>query len=127
MHGLYITGEESSPNLVYAVYKDVSVITKGMEADWRLAHLGECDAGLCLQHCIKTGTVAYACDPNTEKVEAERTKDQGHPWLHIRFEASLRYMRSCLKANQLTDQPQTNKQTCKQTKRCRRFSVFLLP
>lgn len=60
------------------------------------------------------GTVAYACDLNTEKVEAERTKDQGHPWLYSRLEASLGYI-EILFQSQPTNQPTPNKPTNPQT------------
>lgn len=39
----------------------------------------------------KQDMLPCACNPNTQEVEAGEPRAQGHPWLHIQFQASLGY------------------------------------
>ena len=41
--------------------------------------------------------MVHICHPSTWEMEAGGSGVQGHPWLHSEFEASLGYMRPCLK------------------------------
>lgn len=41
--------------------------------------------------------VIHICDPSTWEVKARGSEVQHQPWLHIDFEASLSYIRTCLK------------------------------
>lgn len=45
----------------------------------------------------KAGGAVHTCDPSTRGPEAGGSGVCSHPWLHIRFEASLGYMRPCQK------------------------------
>lgn len=45
----------------------------------------------------KTEHGAHACNPSTSKAEAGRSGVQNHPWLQSDFEASLDYMKYCIK------------------------------
>lgn len=51
--------------------------------------------------------MAPACNPRVSKVDRGASGGQGHIQLYSEFEASLGYMRPCLK----TEKPQTNKRT----------------
>lgn len=44
----------------------------------------------------KLGMVAYACNPNTRETKAEGRGAQRHPWLPVKFEASLGYHETLL-------------------------------
>lgn len=45
----------------------------------------------------ESGMRLYTCNPSTQQMEARGSGVQGHPWLHIDFEASLGYLSICLK------------------------------
>lgn len=45
----------------------------------------------------EAGMRLYTCNPSTQQMEARGSGVQGHPWLHIDFEASLGYLSICLK------------------------------
>lgn len=52
--------------------------------------------------------VVQTCNPNLWEVEAEASRNQGHPWLYSELAVSLSYSRPCLQTNK-----QANKQTDK--------------
>jgi hypothetical protein len=49
------------------------------------------------QHCTKCGHGGQACNPSTLEVGTGGSGVQGQPQLHSKLEASLCYMRFCLK------------------------------
>lgn len=55
--------------------------------------------GFELWHCKMSGVAALACDPNISEVEGRGPGVQGHSWLHSELQASLGYMKPCLKTN----------------------------
>lgn len=50
--------------------------------------------------------VAHAYNPNTQELEAGGVQD--HPWLCVKFEASMGYMGPCFKTKE-TNEPTTTK------------------
>ena len=58
--------------------------------------------GFELWHCKMSGVAALACDPNISEVEGRGPGVQGHSWLHSEFQASLGYMKPCLKNRNYT-------------------------
>jgi hypothetical protein len=46
------------------------------------------------------GIVLYLCNPNTREKEAEETKVQGYPQLNSKFQASLKYIISCIRGGE---------------------------
>lgn len=48
--------------------------------------------------------VTPSCNPSTQGVEARGLEVQSHPWLYSWLEASLLYMRSCLKKKKVNEQ-----------------------
>lgn len=46
----------------------------------------------------KMRVVLHTCNLRSQEVEAEESEISGHPWLQIKFEASLGY-RTCLQVN----------------------------
>lgn len=63
----------------------------------------------CLTRCLKPwvqspaqhrlGATVHTCGPSLPVVEARRSQIQSHRWLHSEYEASLSYMRPCVKTN----------------------------
>lgn len=58
-----------------------------------VAQLEHCLPGLHEAPCLIPNSInkICACNPNTQEVEAGEPRVQGHPWLHIQFQASLGY------------------------------------
>lgn len=52
--------------------------------------------------------VVQTCNPNLWEVEAEASRNQGHPWLHSELAVSLSYSRPCLQTRKRTNN-QTDK------------------
>lgn len=43
------------------------------------------------------GMVGHSCNSSTLETESARLGVQDHPWVHIKFKASLGYMKHCTK------------------------------
>jgi hypothetical protein len=48
------------------------------------------------QH-TQTGPVVHNCSLSTQMIKTERSEEQGHPWLLSDLQATLSYVKLCLK------------------------------
>lgn len=55
------------------------------------------DSVILQKYSPKPGLMVHGCDPNTWEVEVGASAVQGRPQLSIEFQASLGFVRSCLK------------------------------